>query len=329
MEIAGYPHYENACSNILQFYMDPEEPHGLKTLGLDALLASLQNSDATYGGMGGNISVEREVPTDKGRIDLLIASDDRVVLIENKIYAGAPNPFDDYSAYLDCIANGRTKHKILLTVYPTREGASSRFVNVTYVHLVEQIRSLLGRYVSDADARHLTLFLDFLNTLDNLKEGTRMNQEFVDLLSERSDDVERFLAELRSFQDEMRNKVQKLGSSIRSDLYQNVSKRFWRPRTDLIDMLIYDIELRNGQRVEVATIIRPQGWTIRLQLFPSNNSKLRGLLERLNIPFKEKEYVIYPDQPAYNEGLSELQPVLQAVVDKLAVSKEHNDATPA
>jgi hypothetical protein len=32
MEIAGYPHYEIVCSNILAFYLDPEEPHGLGTL---------------------------------------------------------------------------------------------------------------------------------------------------------------------------------------------------------------------------------------------------------------------------------------------------------
>lgn len=25
MGIAGYPHYENACSNILAFFMDPED----------------------------------------------------------------------------------------------------------------------------------------------------------------------------------------------------------------------------------------------------------------------------------------------------------------
>jgi hypothetical protein len=37
MEIAGYPHYENVCSDILAFFMDPEESHGLKALVIDAL----------------------------------------------------------------------------------------------------------------------------------------------------------------------------------------------------------------------------------------------------------------------------------------------------
>jgi hypothetical protein len=53
MEIAGYPHYENVCSNILAFYLDPEEPHGLGTLVLDALtrvrnIATADESMATW-----------------------------------------------------------------------------------------------------------------------------------------------------------------------------------------------------------------------------------------------------------------------------------------
>jgi len=89
MEIAGYPHYENVCSNILAFFLDPEEPHGLGTLMLDALANAGGRSDANEG-VGGSVSVEREVGTEAGnRIDILIESDDRIVLIENKIYAGA------------------------------------------------------------------------------------------------------------------------------------------------------------------------------------------------------------------------------------------------
>lgn len=106
MEIAGYPYLENVCSNVLAFFMDPEESHGLGSLVLDAL-ASAGDISAGNEGVGGNVSVEREVATDNGRIDILITSDDSAILIENKIYAGTNNPFDDYAAYLDRIANGR------------------------------------------------------------------------------------------------------------------------------------------------------------------------------------------------------------------------------
>lgn len=80
MEIAGYPHCENVCSNILAFFMDPEEPHGLGTLVLDAL-ASAAGIAGTNEGISGSVSVEHEVITDEDkRIDLLITSDDHAVL---------------------------------------------------------------------------------------------------------------------------------------------------------------------------------------------------------------------------------------------------------
>lgn len=85
MEIAGYPHYENVCSNILAFFMDPEESHRLETLVLDAL-ASAGNIAAADEGVGGSVSVEREIVTDAGnRIDILIESDDRAILIEQDL----------------------------------------------------------------------------------------------------------------------------------------------------------------------------------------------------------------------------------------------------
>ncbi len=122
MEIAGYPHYENVCSNILAFFMDPEESHGLKTLVLDAL-ANAGNIATADEGVGGNVSVEREVVTHAGnRIDILITTDTHAILIENKIFAAAYNPFPDYSRFLDGLARDRRKHKLLLTLSPTSEG---------------------------------------------------------------------------------------------------------------------------------------------------------------------------------------------------------------
>jgi|SRR5215212_1408802 len=75
MEIAGYPHYEHVCSNILAYFLDPEQQHGLGTLVLDALM-DVGESGPSNEGMRSNLSVEREVYTDAGnRIDIFIESD--------------------------------------------------------------------------------------------------------------------------------------------------------------------------------------------------------------------------------------------------------------
>jgi hypothetical protein len=92
MDIAGYPHYENVCSNILRFFFDPEGAHGLGTLLLD-VLARVRGLGIPERALGANVSVEREVITGApNRIDLLIQFDGYDILIENKIFAGRPEP---------------------------------------------------------------------------------------------------------------------------------------------------------------------------------------------------------------------------------------------
>ena len=61
--IAGYPHYENVASNILAFYFNPDNEHGLGNLLLHSLL-SLTNSEVMY---LNNVKVDREVYTKKKR----------------------------------------------------------------------------------------------------------------------------------------------------------------------------------------------------------------------------------------------------------------------
>lgn len=259
MEIAGYPHYENACSNILAFFMDPEESHGLGSLVLDAFAGAVGIADADVA-IGGNVSVEREVNTNAGnRVDLLITSDDHAILIENKIYAVASNPFDDYAAYLDRVANDRAKHKILLTVFPSGEGSEWGFTNLTYEEFVGRIRSLLGCYVSSADTRYLTMFLDFMNTLESLHEGSRMDQGFIELLSERQEEAENFFYEMMRFKAELRKKVRELRSLINIDKYSNVEQSFYRQQAGLYDDLVHDISVSKDLGVRVDTSIFPQG----------------------------------------------------------------------
>jgi hypothetical protein len=151
MEIVGYPHYENVCSNFLAFFFDPEGPHGLGSLFLDALVGAVGIEDAAEE-LGGNVSVEREVFTGAGnRIDLLVKSDSHAVLIENKIFTAVANPFEDYTAYLRSLKNesgdaypDENKIKILLTLYPSREGSEWGFVNVTHADFAGAVRPRLG-----------------------------------------------------------------------------------------------------------------------------------------------------------------------------------------
>ncbi len=323
MEIAGYPHYENVCSNVLAFFMDPGEPHGLGALVLNALV-SVGDSAESDKAIGGSASVEREVSTDAGnRIDILITSDDHAILIENKIHASVGNPLDDYANYLDQTANGRSKHKFLLTLDPIGEGSDWGFANLTYEEFDEKIRSLLGHYVSGADTRYLTIFLDFLNTLKNLNKGTRMDPQFVSLLAERYDDAENFLAEIETLKKELRKKVRDLRNSIDVEGYRNVEQSFYRTTTGLGDSLIYDIRILEDLVTQVEAWISPTGWEIWFWPEPGDYLELKGLLQGLVIPFEEhrEDGFSYQDNFAhkYDADLYGIRTSLQDLIDKLAM----------
>ena len=55
MEIGGYAHSENACSNLPAFFFNPGAPHGLGSRFLDALLDSSVESSRDRG-FGGGVS---------------------------------------------------------------------------------------------------------------------------------------------------------------------------------------------------------------------------------------------------------------------------------
>ncbi|MEJ7840484.1 MAG: PD-(D/E)XK nuclease family protein [Rubrobacter sp.] len=323
LEIASYPHYENACSNILAFFMDPEESHGLGTLVLDALMFTGDNTEAEKG-IGGNVSVEREVITSKGRIDLLVTSDDHAIVIENKIHAGVSNPFSDYADHLGHIADGRSKRKFLLTLYPTSEGSEWGFTNLTHEEFVRQIRSRLGLYVSDVDARYLIVFLDFLNTLESLQKGSRMDKGFVRLLSERTNDVSSFLAGVFGFKDELRKKVRDLGNIIVLGRHQDVRQFFWREQDELYDTLVHDIRVHEELLVALEIYISAEGWGIYIWPRRGDRSELLDLLQRSMVTFDDEgeEGVSHPAYFDYDEDLDRISPVLQEIIDKLATGRE-------
>ncbi len=326
MEIARYPHYENVCSNLLAFFLDPTGPHGLGILVLDALTlaGSITAADERF---GGRVIVGREVTTDAGnRIDILIESESRVVLVENKIFAPVTNPFPDYAAHLDRVAGGRAKHKVLLTLAPTRQGREWGFDNLTHDRLIGQVRSALGHHISTADSRYVTLLVDFMNTLENLKRGTRMDKRFIDLLVDRENDVENFLSGLESLKEEMREKVKELAGRISVEKHSNVTQlKPWQDPMGRYDDLPHDIRVSEDLVVQVDTSIFPKGWEIWMWPSSGDYADLRDLLLRLEIPFEEHEHdegVEHTDsyKHKYDESLDGIAALLQDLIDKIAAA---------
>lgn len=263
-EVTQYPHFENVASNVLAFFLDPEGMHGLGTLFLDALLGPLELEGLSFE------TVEREASTGTGkRLDLIIKCDELVVGVENKIYAAAYNPFDDYSAHLREHADGRQTTLILLCLHEPAPGTVPADVSVvTYEQLMGRVRQGLGLHAGDAPAQYLTFALEFVKTMENLKRGNRMNKGIMELFREREDDVKEFLHAARDVRNELRGIVQRTAEMVNDrlpgQLPQQVKQWYYREERNLVDDLVHDVEFPSGSKVAIDAYLGMQGWHVQV-----------------------------------------------------------------
>lgn len=196
LEIAGYPHYENVCSNLLSFYLDPEEEHGMGDLLLRALMTCM--------GIPWETTIHKAQPnrevctSQRGRIDLLVVTEDFMIGVENKIWAFLHNDLDDYGkliAETGAKANLKLEncHRVVLTVRELSpdeqcKARLSHFRVVRFSELIGAVRSLLGHYTRRADFKHLSYFTDLMQTLENL--AGQSNSELDKFLSTHAREIE-------------------------------------------------------------------------------------------------------------------------------------------
>ena len=180
-DIAGYPHYENVCSNILAFYLNPNNEHGLGNL----LFSSLMNLAGGSESQQDNIQVNREVSTNKGgRLDIIIETDNQLIGIENKIFHHLNNDLADYSESIDkwAIFNQLDTIKVILST--RRETESYGFICITYEDFWARIREQLGSYITTSSQKWVLYLIDFMSSIDKLNgrnmEIDRNDQFFVD-----------------------------------------------------------------------------------------------------------------------------------------------------
>lgn len=269
MEIAGYPHFENVCSNILQFYFQPSNEHGFGSLLLDSLFKlineKLVNEEEVIDGQ--NIDVRREVSTPKGnRIDLVIESDNFVLGIENKINADlSENQLEDYAKHLESISNGRNVYKVLLSLRHLKVKPKDLhgFKPITYQLLFEQVIANIGSYFLTGREPHTIFFRDFIQTIQNLQEANSMDQQRLTFFHDNQQDLAILFAEIDALRKDMRKKLAKLSSIINDDLrlipYCNdTDLKLWRD-SRLLDVLYFAIKISNDLYLQIEVVLTPSG----------------------------------------------------------------------
>jgi len=177
MQLSGYPHYENVCSNLLCFFFNTEEAHFFNDLFIRSLLEC--SPQTLYTNEHKTEYIDRECKTDKNnRIDIVIETETLIIGIENKIYSEVYNDLDDYEAYIKKRAMESDKDPVyILLSLKSNAGVTdiTGFCNVTYSVFIEHLKQNLGQYLLAADTKWIVFFNDFIKTLEGLQGEIKMD----------------------------------------------------------------------------------------------------------------------------------------------------------
>jgi len=266
LEISDFPHSEIAISNILAFFLDPNEQHGFNGLVLESLLESAGGAELSAGDFR-SVKVSREDRTDSNKsIDLVIVSDSFVVGIENKIYASVYNPFAEYNKRLERIADGRHITRILLTLRPESDHVG--FKSVTYDNFFSVLQQHLGRAISHANTRWLVFLIDFMNTIQNLKEG-HVTPELLQFFQKNEESLHDLYLAIPQLTGHLESKAKPVWDSIKAFRLPNGFTKWRRgdqsaypDRKHFAYSIWVEADLGGSYKLGLEAVIRLSGWQI-------------------------------------------------------------------
>lgn len=224
--IGGRGYYENPTSDLLAFFWQPEGPHGLKTLFLDAFLECIPGSKLPVLDMDG-LSIQREVPTTNGaRIDLLVIGRNWCLVAENKVRHVQNNPFAEYRGFAERLHRD-TKIFVVLspdgTVNPPiQSGAAGEWRGVSYAEYCKVLRSKMGCWGNTQALSKWQVFAkEFVEHLQQECCKTTMDQHQVDFVEKYQDQI----ASIKELERQYRSHVVSTIAGQLNDVLKNAEFR--------------------------------------------------------------------------------------------------------
>ncbi|MEI7834022.1 MAG: PD-(D/E)XK nuclease family protein [bacterium] len=322
MEICGYPHYENVCSNILAFFLDPAKEHGLKDLALTSLLECVGQTTCFS-----NITVEREVITKRGRIDLVINSDECVIAIENKIFHDLINDFADYAQYIEKHAKGKKTILLILRLNVVDCSQHAGFKSISYSDYFAKIKTNIGNYMPRSNNKYLVFLLEYMQSIENLmKGGTAMNKELISFFQSNFGKAEKFIGAWDEMKGELRKKVDQLSEQVNVSAPEGmVTKWKYREMKSLNDALVHDIKA--DFLFYVGCDIAPNGWRISISERKKRNlDNIGEMLNDIGVGNSKADGVFWVDYEALYDAeiedvAKELTDLLTKIISKVSTTK--------
>lgn len=280
---------ESRVDMTLQFFLDPNERHGLGSLVIDALLRVLDDA-ATIGPAGKTATLlaaedfsgsdSWEISTQTAFIDVYAEDAEQgiAVVLENKIGHHLANPLDQYAAH--ALGKDGISTVLVAVLAPERRtapGGQEMWLSrsITYSELTEEIKrspELIDHLMGPADLdqrRSIDLLQQFIearngdtNMPDLADEAAQLGQ-WRDVLDQHGDAIQDFLEARRRARRLLRERGKRLEPLIAEGLNTAGLEVGWQAHSG------------NGEEFWNAYHFKEAEWTIELKL--TTNPKLPSI----------------------------------------------------
>ncbi|SOC41001.1 PDDEXK-like family protein [Ureibacillus acetophenoni] len=252
--IGGRGHYENPISDVLAFFLDPNEEHQFDTLFLSSFIKvvgkEFESVEASQ-----IEKIEREVVTHSGnRIDLIVESENWVLIIENKIYHSLLNPLEDYEDYIKMKYPHKQPIFALLSINEI-SNIPPNWTSVLYYDFISEIKKQAGPYMFNGNSAKWSFFMkDYLLNIEELIGESKVDKELVNFVQQNYNKI----LELIEVKDHYINSLRKMFSSILSETTGNKVEDKVHNWSKRVAIRFYCPD-QWGQQSNLVLVVLPQG----------------------------------------------------------------------
>ncbi|MDT0628057.1 PD-(D/E)XK nuclease family protein [Alteromonas sp. W364] len=319
MQLSGYPHYENVCSNILGFFFDPTNEHGLKDLFYQALLKCVP-SQIKEAREAHQVSVEREVNCRGKRLDLVLTSEEYVIGIENKIWHELDNDLEIYRKEVDRQATKANLEPIYVVLGIHKEEPEAGFASITYNLFFDKLKTLLGHYAVNANSKYLIYLNDFMQTIEDLQGGNLENKPQAQFFKEHFHAIEKLNEEYAEYNKTLNEKVNWLKANLDITVETSLVEVWIYSKSTLV----FDFNYPAGC-IAIDLKINPEGWQGTIFHREDNEAELNNLLSALEVPDlgyagERKVILELPLDTNLDEVKSKIEAIYPKVLSTLSIS---------
>lgn len=303
LETIGVAHRETIIANLLGFYFDPSEKHGLNGTFIKALLEttpkklcenvkghipSYVSNTSKEGFSWANVIIEDSTDDNK-RIDILIETEELVIVIEFKINHELNNPLGSYVSRVNKKYPDKKPYYLVLTPqWKSPVGAAignQEFQQIILSEFIQRVKSSvkeldgLGNEISNQQE---LIYNDFIDTIDNRKIRVKMINEYFEKVQRGENGFSNSYVEMAYEQfGILKDEIEKRVSRLAKQLNQKGTVRFSTlgSSKDKIESVIY---CKRGD-AQIKVRLNLNGWNIE---FWDKKDGGRILVDELALGYK-------------------------------------------